>query len=178
VVLRQIRGRADEQATHPTVVGTRAMGLGWARGGMPRIMRAMQLNAYVADRRRRVFAELVAEKAPSEGSFDENALARARVNGAPQLGATRFEPHAVVLEFIYPAETGPSTILTVTLPVPERIVFLPVPSWVVESIWQGEIDGSYHFEGEAKELLAAFEQELDEDRNLPWFGPRRPKRRE
>jgi hypothetical protein len=138
----------------------------------------MPLNAYVADKRRIIYADLTAVRPPSEGTYDESLLAEGRARGLPLLGATRYRPDAVILEFIYPADSGASIILTVTLPVPERVVFLPVPPWVVESIWQGEIDGTYHFESDARRLIAEFSAELDTGRNAEWFGPRQVKRRE
>ena len=141
-------------------------------------MRAMPLNAYVAERRRRIFDALTAGQPPPEGSYDESILAEGRAKGTPQMGATIFKPDALLLEFIYPAEGGASTILTVSLSLPERVVFLPVPPWVVESIWQGEIDGSYHFESDARRLVTAFGEELEPARNAVWFGPRPGKRRE
>jgi len=55
---------------------------------------------------------------------------------------------------------------------------LPVPEWVVESIWQGDVAGSFHFERDAKRLLASFEQELEPDDNQKYFGPQMAKRRE
>ena len=94
------------------------------------------------------------------------------------MGTTRFEPTAVILEFIYPDKQGSSVVLPVKVASPERILFMPVPSWVVESIWQGEIDGSYRFETEAATLLADFAKLLDAEDNDRWFGPRQATRRE
>ena len=54
---------------------------------------------------------------------------------------------------------------------------MPVPSWVVESIWQGDIDGSYHFESEATELVAEFIEVLKREGNLAQFGDKAPTRR-
>ena len=57
-------------------------------------------------------------------------------------------------------------------------MFLPVPDWVIESIWQGEISGSYHFESDAKALVEAFQAELSAENNPKWFLPQAAKRRE
>jgi hypothetical protein len=138
----------------------------------------MQLNAYVSEKRRKIFDDLTAVRPPSEGVYDESVLADGRARGLPLLGATRYRPDALILEFIYPADSGASVIFTVTLPVPERVVFLPVPPWVIESIWQGEIDGTYHFESDARKMLAEFAEVLLPDKNAQWFGPRQAKRRE
>lgn len=138
----------------------------------------ISLNAFVAEKRSKIFSELQADLPPTEGEYSEEALREAKVKGKPQMGTTRFEPDAVVLEFIYPERSNSTAVFSVRLSVPERILFMPVPNWVVESIWQGEIDGSYHFESEAATLLAAFTDMLGAEANGKWFGPRQPKRRE
>ncbi len=138
----------------------------------------MTLAEFVSDRRRRIFDDLVRGADPSEGRYSATALKEGRVKGAPQLGSVHFEPHEIVLEFIYPDRSSVATVLAVRLDSPERIVFMPVPGWVIESIWQGEIDGSFHFEADARRLVAEFEAELAEGGNAHWFGRRHPKRRE
>jgi hypothetical protein len=138
----------------------------------------MTLNAYAAEARLKLLDDLRAGLPPSQGNFDPKVLAEGKVKGEPQLGTTRYEPHAIIVEFIYPDPSTTATVLSVRLESPERIVFLPVPSWVVETIWQGDIDGTYHFESEARRLLAEFENELEPDRNERWFAPRVAKRRE
>ena len=138
----------------------------------------MRLNAYVAEHRRRLFEDLRAGKAPSEGTYDEVLLREARAKGEPQMGSTRLTPDAIELEFIYPEPRGATIVVTVHLDPPERIVFMPVPSWVVESIWQGEIAGSHHFESEAQELLAAFAAQLEPVPNAELFGRQEPTRRD
>jgi len=138
----------------------------------------MNLNAFAAEKRLAIFDELRQGLAPSVGEFDEAVLKEGKVKGHPQMGTTRYEPSALVFEFIYPDAQTTATVFSVRLSSPERIVFLPVPDWVVETIWQGEIDGTYHFESEALGLVAGLQAELTEEGNLKWFGPRPPKRRE
>jgi len=138
----------------------------------------MTLTHYVAERKLEVFAELRSGREPSGGTFDAARLREARTKGEPQIGATRYAPDHVVLEFIFSDPRGVATILPVTIPVPERIVFLPVPEWVVESIWQGEIDGSYVWESDAERLVTEFQAGLVPTANLAWFGPREARRRE
>jgi len=138
----------------------------------------MTLNAYTAEKRLAIFERLKAGLPPEEGTFDEAVLAEGKVKGHPQMGATRYEPDAILVEFIYPDPKTTATILTIHLTPPERIVFLPVPEWVIESIWQGEISGSFHFETDARKLLAEFETELSSEKNPKWFGPQMAKRRE
>ena len=125
-----------------------------------------------------LFDDLLHGRDPSAGEYSFETLKEAKSKGKPQMGTTRFEPDCVVLEFIYPDQLTTATVLSVKLKAPERILFMPVPGWVVESIWQGEIDGSYHFESEAATLLADYARMLEAESNGQWFGPRQPTRRE
>lgn len=138
----------------------------------------MNLNAYSAQKRLAIFEELRSGRLPSEGEFDHSLLKECQAKGLPQLGSTRFEPWCIIVEFIYPDTAGASLVLTIRLASLERIVFLPVPEWVVESIWQGDVAGSFQFESDAMHLLTSFSQELEPDNNLKWFGPQMAKRRE
>src|SRR5258708_30976571 len=112
----------------------------------------MNLNAFVAEKRLILLEDLKAGKAPREGEFDDATLKEGLVKGQPQLGATHYDPRSIFLEFIFPEPQSSSTVLTVRLDAPERIVYLPVPEWVLESIWEGEISGSFHFESDAMGL--------------------------
>lgn len=138
----------------------------------------MSLNAFAATLRLRLFEDIKGGSDPSVGSFNAAILAEGRLKGTPQMGSTRYEPSALVFEFIFPDNVTVATVFTVTVDAPERIVFLPVPGWVIESIWQGEIDGSYHFESDALELVESFRRDLAADSNLAWFQKRQAKRRE
>lgn len=138
----------------------------------------MKLSTFVAEHRRAILAALELGHPPSVGTYSEELLREAKAKGRPQMGSVRYEQHAVHLEFIYPDPLGASAVVTVTIDAPERIVFLPVPPWVIESIWQGDIDGSYVFESEAQIAMAALGNELEPDRNEKWFGARVAKRRE
>lgn len=131
---------------------------------------AMSLNAYAAERRLRIYEELRAGKSPSEGAYDEAQLREARTKGQPQMGATRFAPDSIIFEFIYPDPKAAPSVLELRLAPPERIVFMPVPAWVVESIWQGEIDGSYQFESDADRMLEEFRLNLEPEANEAIFG--------
>jgi len=136
------------------------------------------LADFVSGIRLQIFEELRKGRPPSQGSFDEKVFREASAKGEPQIGTTRFEPHAILLEFVYPDTRSSNSVLAVRIESPERIVFLPVPAWVQETIWQGDVDGSYHFESEARSLLSEFESELSEDENKKWFKARPPRRRE
>lgn len=138
----------------------------------------MTLNAYAAEHRLALFEDLRKGLPPREGEYSEQALKDGRAKGQPQMGTTRYEPQSIVFEFIYPDPGSTATVLSVRVTAPERIVFLPVPEWVVETIWQGDVDGSYHFESEARELVSKLVTEVEPENNLKWFGPRQAKRRE
>lgn len=138
----------------------------------------MNLNAFTAEKRLALFDQLRAGLLPGEGTYDAASLSQAKVKGSPQLGTTRYEPNAIHIEFIYPDPLTSSSIVTITLTPPERIVFLPVPDWVVETIWQGEISGTFVFESEANAQYQALGKELTPESNLKWFGPQMAKRRE
>ncbi|MBS1717245.1 MAG: hypothetical protein JSS72_05895 [Armatimonadetes bacterium] len=125
----------------------------------------------MAGKKRAIFEDLLAGRDPSEGSFPAELLKEARASGvAPQMGTTRFAPDSVALEYVYPGRQGETMVITVTIPTDERIVFLPVPHWVVESIWQGEIDGTYCFESEAAAMTKEFLAQLEPGPNKEIFG--------
>lgn len=134
----------------------------------------MNLNSYAATVRLRVFERLRQGLAPEEGEWDEAVRQEAKLRGAPQMGATRYEPHAIRFEFVYQDPRGGANVLTVTVPSAERIVYLPVPNWVVEIIWQGEIGGSYQFESDAERMVEAFRALLSPENNAALFGPKPP----
>lgn len=138
----------------------------------------MNLAQFVAEHKRQLLDDLKAGRDPSVGEFDLNRLKEGRIKGEPQMGTTRFAPDHVILEFIYSDPRGAATVLPIRVTTPERVVFLPVPDWVVESIWQGEIDGTYVWESEALARVAAFQASLAPEPNREWFGPRDARRRE
>jgi hypothetical protein len=84
----------------------------------------------------------------------------------------------VTFEFIFSFSDGQTEVLQVKVTAPERIVYLPVPEWVVESVWQGEVAGSYHFESDARRLVDKFQGETTTEGNTRWFQKQPPKRRE
>lgn len=138
----------------------------------------MNLNAWVASMRRRILDDLVAGRPPSAGEYDEEVLKEGRAKGTPLMGAVTFEPALVRMEFIFSDALSSATVLTVSSVPPERIVFLPVPEWVIETIWQGEVSGSHHFESDAQRLLEVFAAEMQPGANAKWFEPQQARRRE
>ncbi len=138
----------------------------------------MTLNAYVAQKKRTIFDELFAGQPPSEGAFDDAVWRDGKAKGQPQMGSTTYLPDLITLEFIYNDPNGAAVVLPVTLVPPQRIVFLPVPEWVVENIWQGDIAGTYHFESDATALMEKLTALLAASENVTLFGPQMAKRRE
>lgn len=126
------------------------------------------LTAYVAEKKRQIFADLERGQSPSEGSFDAELLKEAQTKQAPRMGTTRFEPRAIIVEYVYNDPSGSTLVVPVTLPAPERIVFMPVPDWVKQTIWQGEISGTFCFESEAASRLAAFASLLEPETNADY----------
>src|SRR5947209_18596132 len=117
----------------------------------------MYLNAFAAEKRLALYDDLKKGLPPREGEYSDALLKEGKVKGQPQMGTTRYEPSSIVFEFIYPDPHTTATVLSVRVAAPERIVFLPVPEWVAETIWQGEIDGSFRFESEAMTLGAGMQ---------------------
>jgi hypothetical protein len=139
----------------------------------------MNLNEFVATHKRGILDDLLNLKEPSIGVWDSDSLGKCRaLNTAPKIGTAVYFQDRVELEFIYMADGQATEVLTVSVPAPERIVFLPVPKWVVETIWQGEISGTFHFESDALRLVAQFQASLEPRENEALFGPARPTRRE
>jgi len=138
----------------------------------------MKLNAWLAKAQRTILEDVLESREPSLGEFDPNLLNEARVIGNPQLGTVQYFPQSVTVEVVFSKPGVTALILPVALAAPERIVLLPVPDWVIESIWQGEITRSYHFESDALAMVQDFTQLLEIERNSAIFEPQRAKRRE
>lgn len=130
----------------------------------------MILADFAKTTRSRIFESIERGLEPPVGAFDQAKFLDGKAKGQPLIGATRYEPDATAFEFIYPDPNGAPVVLSVRVAAPERIVFMPVPAWVVESIWQGEVHGSYCFESEAKVHLAELEDRLSPERNPSEFA--------
>lgn len=130
----------------------------------------MPLADFVANARQSIFDALSHDAEPPIGDFNPESLKSARAKGSPHIGTTRYEPNRIVFEFIYPSMDAGSSVVTVSVAPPERIVYLPVPEWVIESIWQGEVTGSYHFEREAHAALERLRELTVPEKNAELFG--------
>ena len=129
----------------------------------------MILSDFVSEKRRLLFDELLAGHPPPEGTFDEDRFKEGKDKGTPQMGTVRYEPDAVLFEFIYPYALGAPILLTVRIPTPERVVFMPVPAWVVASVWEGDVAGSFRFESEARDFVRGFQTSLEPEVNKDLF---------
>jgi hypothetical protein len=135
------------------------------------------LAAYVAELRRALLEDLTAGRLPRTGTTDARAWREAVDGGRPQMGSVTLAPDRIRLEFLSGADGG-QRIVHVDIEPPERIVFLPVPDWVVENIWQGDVAGSAHFERHARGMLDRFLARLEPAANAAEFAPRPPQSRE
>lgn len=130
----------------------------------------MSLYEFAAEKKRAIYADLLAGKDPSQGTFDKELLAEGRRKGDPQIGSETYRQDEIDLQFIFPEAGNSATILTVTVPSPERIVYLTIPKWVVISVWQGEVFGTYAFESDAEKLVQEFLATLEPQANPEHFG--------
>lgn len=137
----------------------------------------MTLAEFTASKKKEIYNDLRQARKP-DGRHDEAALASLLGRSEPQMGATVLEPDKVRFEFIFPQGDGSVELFKIELSPPERIVFMPVPGWVVETIWQGEVAGSHHFESDAKQLLKKLADSLEPLANKKLFDRPQPARRE
>jgi hypothetical protein len=138
----------------------------------------MTLNEFLAKTKRDLFDDITSHRPLRTGVYDSQKLDDLSSKGEPQIGTETLEPEKVVFEFIFKMPDGQASVIQVEVVPPQRITYLPVPEWVVESIWQGEVSGSYHFESDAHDHLRAFERNLQPEQNADWFKKQSPKRRE
>jgi hypothetical protein len=55
---------------------------------------------------------------------------------------------------------------------------MPVPDWVQQDVWQGEVKGTFRLRSEAERLIEAFRQHVLERENPDYFEERPAPRRE
>ncbi|MFN3691066.1 MAG: hypothetical protein ACK4UU_09100 [Fimbriimonadales bacterium] len=129
----------------------------------------MTLREFVRDQIQAIHAALLAGSAPPVGAYDAAQLKECQRRASVQVGASRFLPDAIVLEFIFQdASLGPA-VLSVRVDAPEPIVYMPVPDWVIEDVWQGDVTGSFRFRSEAERMLEAFREQVFTERNRVFF---------
>ncbi len=129
----------------------------------------MTLREFVRDQIQSIHAALQAGSPPPIGAYDAAQLKECQRRASVQVGASNFLPDAIVLEFIFQdASLGPA-VLSVRIAAPEPIVYMPVPDWVIEDVWQGDVTGSFRFRSEAERLLEAFREQVFTERNRAFF---------
>lgn len=138
----------------------------------------MNLTEWAAKTKRDIYQDLENGLVPSIGDFDLETLKEGRAKSSPQMGSTVYSPRSVRFEYLFNDPTSSAVVFSVVVTPPERIVFLPVPEWVVESIWQGDIDGSHHFESDAARLIEKFVDSTKPENNVALFGKKQPTHRE
>jgi hypothetical protein len=137
-----------------------------------------KLSVFAAGQKRDIFDALRRGEMPPVGHFDEEIWRLGKEKAEVQMGTTLFLPGKITYEYIYQDPNGAHLVLSVVVDPPERIVFMPVPKWVVENIWQGEVNGSFVFASEARVLMEELEVSLSAERNLLLFAPPGPKRKD
>jgi hypothetical protein len=132
----------------------------------------MTLTEYASRRKSEILAELLAGRLPTDAEYDAAGIRSALEKAEPRQGATRYAQSHIDFEFIFAVPGEATVVQAVRVPAPERIVWLPVPDWVVANVWQGTVHGTYCFESEAREHLRKLEAMLEPAVNQGLFdGP-------
>lgn len=129
----------------------------------------MTLNEFLAQTKGEIFQDIKAGGSLRLGEYDEARLADLRSKGEPQIGTAVLQPRMVSFEFLFRMPDGQTQVFSVDVEPKERIVFMPVPEWVIESVWQGEVLGSHHFESDATQLVSKYQSLLEERENALHF---------
>jgi hypothetical protein len=131
-----------------------------------------KLAVVAAQQKREIYEALRRGDGPPIGTFDAEVLRSGREKGEVQMGTTIFFPDRIVYEFLFQDRNGSAVILSVSVEPGERIVYMPVPKWVVENIWQGDVTGTYVFESESRDLMDELTVSLTPGGNASVFGAR------
>ncbi|MGQ9881576.1 MAG: hypothetical protein ACUVSV_12050 [Armatimonadota bacterium] len=133
----------------------------------------MTLREFVNATRKQVLDALLHKQPPPIGHFDPKRFEEAVQMREVQMGGTRYTPHSVILEFVFLHDNpGAPLILCVEVDTPEPVVFMPVPEWVQEDVWQGEVKGTFRFRSEAEQLIGSFRHHVLECDNPHYFEER------
>lgn len=132
----------------------------------------MTLREFVRNQIQAIFEALQQKQPPPVGEYDANTLKECFRRTTVQTGTTHFQPDHVLLEFIFlEASLGPA-VLCVRILTPEPIVYMPVPDWVIQDVWQGEVTGSFRFASEAESLLKKLHNQIFAETNALFFDER------
>ncbi|GBC93523.1 hypothetical protein HRbin15_02014 [bacterium HR15] len=132
----------------------------------------MTLREFVREQTQRIYEALRQGQAPPTGEYDTATLKECMRRATVQIGTTHYRPDSVLLEFIFTEPSLGPAILTVRVPAPEPIVYMPVPDWVIEDVWQGEVTGTFRFASEAQVLLKKLHNQIFSETNILYFEER------
>ncbi len=132
----------------------------------------MTLREFVRQQIQQIYEALQQGQAPPVGEYDATTLRECMRRATVQIGTTHYRPDSVLLEFIFTEPSLGPAILTVRVPTPEPIVYMPVPDWVIEDVWQGEVTGSFRFASEAQILLKKLHNQIFSETNILYFEER------
>lgn len=139
----------------------------------------MTLREFVSEQMNLIFDALKRGQSPPVGTYEAESLRECQRRSQVRTGVTRFLPDSALFEFIFNDPSLGPAVLTVKVAAPEPIVYMPVPGWVIEDVWQGDVTGSFRFHSEAVQLIEVFQNELRAENNQKYFEDRQPpKRRE
>lgn len=139
----------------------------------------MTLREFTNASRKQILHALQHKQAPPFGHYDRKTFEEAVQMREVQMGSAHYTPHSVILEFIFLHDNpGAPLILSVEVDTPEPVVFMPVPDWVQQDVWQGEVKGTFRLRSEAGQMIEAFRQHTLEEQNLHYFEERPISRRE
>jgi len=132
----------------------------------------MTLREFVREQIQQIYEALRQGQAPPIGEYDPATLKECMRRATVQIGTTHYHPDSILLEFIFTEPSQGPAILTVRVPAPEPIVYMPVPDWVIEDVWQGEVTGTYRFASEAQVLLKKLHNQIFSETNILYFEER------
>ncbi len=132
----------------------------------------MTLREFVREQIQQIYGALQQGQPPPVGEYEPATLKECMRRTTVQIGTTHYRPDSILLEFIFTEPSMGPAILTIRIPAPEPIVYMPVPDWVIEDVWQGEVTGSFRFASEAQLLLKKLQNQIFSEANLLYFDER------
>lgn len=132
----------------------------------------MTLRKFVRNNLQTIFEALQKRQLPPVGEYDAQTLKECFRRATVQTGTTHYQPDCILLEFIFSEPNLGPAVLSVRIPAPEPIVYMPVPDWVIQDVWQGEVTGSFRFASEAETLLKKLHNQIFAETNALYFDER------
>ena len=100
----------------------------------------MRLNEFLAVEKRRAFEAVLTGSKPVGMRCDEGRLKALFEKGKPTMGTTVLNADQISFEFVFTLDDGQTEVLSIVLDPPERIVYMPVPEWVVENLLKNALE--------------------------------------